>query len=210
MKSAAPISLLLRPRPMRWTISRSRAVSSGCRRRSVDEAPSHGSLPPMRIRLAGQQGPLPGMRDADPLGCEQGSHMSRRLFTAATLISLLMCLAMVAICIGTRTGWIQPEYRWDRGGWEYVVFANIDGLYMNRRPHGSFLAETVIGFLYIVLIPAFAVAPVTLAVATVGGRLRRGRFDTGHCASCGYDLRASKERCPECGTPITPNGGTPA
>ena len=45
---------------------------------------------------------------------------------------------------------------------------------------------------------AGAVMPVWAAVTTLRRRRRRSE---GHCANCGYDLRATPERCPECGRP---------
>jgi hypothetical protein len=43
----------------------------------------------------------------------------------------------------------------------------------------------------------FATLPISWAIRMIF-RSRRNR--SGHCQSCGYDLRATPDRCPECGT----------
>jgi hypothetical protein len=54
-----------------------------------------------------------------------------------------------------------------------------------------------------VIVPAWV--PVILAAVLPAWRLRRRRQqrlrrETRRCAGCGYDLRATPDRCPECGT----------
>ena len=54
-----------------------------------------------------------------------------------------------------------------------------------------------------VLLPPLAVLPALWARRR---RTDRHRSKGGLCLCCGYDVRASKERCPECGTPIQTAG----
>jgi hypothetical protein len=60
--------------------------------------------------------------------------------------------------------------------------------------------------LWIAYVPYWFLATITampplLFVVTLRRRARRRA--TGICAQCGYDLRASPDRCPECGTPVS-------
>jgi hypothetical protein len=57
------------------------------------------------------------------------------------------------------------------------------------------------GFLIAYWLAGFLSLPLPLVWVWVFCR-KRGRAKIGLCAVCSYDLRASKERCPECGTAV--------
>jgi len=176
------------------------------------------------------------------------ANLRRRIFTALSVLSLLLCLATLALSV--RSYWVQDwlvggvdeglgtqvhsglgrilcfhyddrddfpratqPWAWSIGSAPVALHAhqlldtsdaphwwNRLGFAALRGAPGTSLAPSVAFF---VLIPhwflalLFAILPALHLRALVRSR-RLSRI--GHCPRCGYDLRATPERCPECGT----------
>jgi len=90
----------------------------------------------------------------------------------------------------------SPGRPWERVGFEY------DGPLDIRMPPGI-NDHTVRAPFWFVLLASGAVPAFWLA-RQQARRSRRSRVRRQVCVHCGYDLRATPERCPECGSPAAP------
>lgn len=109
------------------------------------------------------------------------------------------------------TKWRAEFEQWDRRRWSFHIRANPNAIFAFGRqrfygyPRNSFNVHLY----YWALIPALAVFPaIRLTAWTFSHRNpERGSVP---CPSCGYDLRATPGRCPECGSEQSPGGAAAA
>jgi hypothetical protein len=107
-----------------------------------------------------------------------------------------------------RSVWLYPNHV-DWGQFEATMPLNPDGsLYsgpdngaIDSLPQSKPVTCTYLFLPYWCVAVLTAVPPMVLALWSIKGAFRLIRSASkGRCANCGYDLRATPERCPECGT----------
>jgi hypothetical protein len=97
---------------------------------------------------------------------------------------------------GSYTYGVQSRGRWDRAGVSYHRWNMTAGRTLKAPVLGRF-AEVRVAPAWPLLV---SLGLVSLWVVLVARTRRRARRDGRRCVQCGYDLRATPQRCPECGT----------
>ena len=104
-----------------------------------------------------------------------------------TVVSLVLCLATVAL-------WVRSYFDVDsaRFGGDYGV-----AVMHQRGKVWMIMASGHVAVPHWAIAGALAMLPLFLIPARWKERRRRHR---GLCTTCGYDLRATPNQCPECGS----------
>ena len=126
--------------------------------------------------------------------------MIRRLFTIASALSLLLCVALLADEVFQSSRKPPPPLP------PPVVAITQNGGITTANYHISVSDVRVYHILGMRIRPPTAISvaailPLSWLLIRLFLRLKSHPPEFA-CPKCGYDLRASKDRCPECGTPI--------
>ena len=124
--------------------------------------------------------------------------MHRRLLNAMTVFSLLLC---VAVCVLWHSGDIYYFGHYPRR-WSFTAEQGTITIYRGYEHQWETKVHWVL--LFTLALPASrALCARSGQLARYWARQRSDRM--GLCRSCGYDLRATPDKCPECGTVATPS-----
>jgi hypothetical protein len=100
---------------------------------------------------------------------------------------------------GIRAEWVDEGWHWYSSNRRPIAYANTApanrwGFGYDSYGAAEFRRASIVFPLWLSTI-LFALPPLTRFVFFI----RRRRVRDGHCRYCGYDLRATPDRCPECG-----------
>lgn len=144
----------------------------------------------------------------------------RRLLTLLAMLSLLLCVLAAVMWVRSyrlRFGQVgEPPVLSDYHG--EIIYTNLDGrddyscgglgFYAHSGLENIYLEDggiavdhvTVLAIPYWAVCAFFSVLP---GISLVVHVKRPWRVTENGCAQCGYDLRATPDRCPECGAAPT-------
>jgi hypothetical protein len=128
--------------------------------------------------------------------------MKRHLFNLAAAVSLLLCTfcILLASAAPLDVGLSDPSTAPPFNAPPVVSYGGF--LVTSGHVHSSNGIVALTGRAFLVMALPFTVFPILWCKVAWTESIRAQRRDMGRCAHCGYDLRATPDRCPECGTPI--------
>jgi hypothetical protein len=123
-----------------------------------------------------------------------------------SLLLLLHVLAMISSLVVVLHTLLPSDGRIQVGTWWFIFHENSQ--IVLRTPHGlhffdrSMVAKSSLLCLQVWLVTVLGIGLTWKLRRRAKQLLARRRIAAGLCQCCSYDLRASEDRCPECGMPI--------